>query len=133
MGSIALVEAIDLMIELAAEQPVTNIFIDALDECDIRNQHDLIANMQRLLADAKGLIKVFISSRNDRNLVDWLSEYPNTEMAMSKTKDDIEHFVKVAVDQRVNNRPRRLLPNGPISDSVSAEVKKRLSNQAQGM
>jgi len=58
-------ESIELIIGLAAARPVTYIVVDALDECSPETRGVLLRGLEKVIDDAKTLIKVFVSRREE--------------------------------------------------------------------
>ena len=86
-----------------------------------------------ILQESQSLVKIFVSSRNDADLVCWLRDYPNKEVLSSDNQLDLEAFVDNEVDKRVDGRPRRLLRARQISDALRDDIKQTLKTQARGM
>ena len=59
-GPLRLEESVELIIQLANRENA--IVIDALDECDPTVRHRLLSGLTRVIKEAPGLVKVFISS-----------------------------------------------------------------------
>ena len=70
----------------------TTIVIDALDECDKTSRADLLQALERIVHYSSNLVKVFMSSRNDQDIVRHLEHYPNIEITASKNQADIVNF-----------------------------------------
>jgi len=70
-------ETVEVILQLAEINPAT-IIIDGLDECDPSQRQDLLDSLQTLLKRADNVIKIFVSSRDDHDLVHRLSQTPNT-------------------------------------------------------
>ncbi len=71
----------------------TTIVLDALDECNPSSRVKLIETFQLLLDKAEKPIRLFISSRPDRDIRECFLEKPNIEIQARHNKSDITTFV----------------------------------------
>jgi hypothetical protein len=93
-GSLCLEESCALTIQLTEQYPLTIIVIDALDECDPGKRGDLLRALEQILQKSTSLVKIFVSSRDDRDIVFRFQHYPNLEIKSDRNSDDIAAFVK---------------------------------------
>ncbi|RYP43836.1 hypothetical protein DL768_009643 [Monosporascus sp. mg162] len=105
-GSLRIEESCALIMNLAEHYPLTTIMIDALDECDPRKRLDLLKALEKILRESSGLVKIFVSSRDDQDIVFRLQRYPNLEIKSDRNSDDIAVFVK--------NEAGRLIGDGVL-------------------
>ena len=91
-------ESCDLILELIEQYPMTTIVIDALDECDSEKRQCLLDAFERILQDSFGLVKIFVSSRDDQDIVCTLREYPNLDIVSDRNTVDIESFVRTETE-----------------------------------
>lgn len=103
-GSLQMNESLNLILQLIEEYPLTTIFIDAMDECDPLKRLGLLKALERILRDSPRLVKIFVSSRNDQDLVLRLNSYPNLEIESQKNGIDIARFVKDQAEQLIHDR-----------------------------
>jgi len=82
------------------------IFIDALDECNPETRSDFIDALERILQTSKNIVKIFISSRNDQDIVFHLKHRLNLEISSNRNCDDIANFVEAET--------RRLIQKGKL-------------------
>ncbi|KAF5499783.1 hypothetical protein CGCF413_v006068 [Colletotrichum fructicola] len=68
------------------------IVIDALDECNPGTRDILLDTLEYLLNASACLLKVFVSSRNDQDIVYSLQKYPNLTLSSDCNTADIELF-----------------------------------------
>ena len=106
------------------------IVIDGLDECDSTRRQDLLLAMQRLVQYSKRLLKVFISSRDDNDIVSSLRTCPNVSISVTDNSKDIGRFVDSHVEKAIQEK--RLLC-GNVSDGLKLHIIKTLSEKAGGM
>jgi hypothetical protein len=76
--------------------------IDALDECDPGKRRDLLKALEKILQESSGLVKIFVSSRDDHDIVSRLQHYPNLEIKSDRNSDDIAVFVKEQTERLIN-------------------------------
>ncbi|KAL9634405.1 MAG: hypothetical protein Q9164_004107 [Protoblastenia rupestris] len=113
-------------------RPVTHILIDGLDECDADLVFEIIEGFEAILGRTESLVKIFISSRNDLDLVRWLQNHPNKEILSSDNQNDIDRFVNIEVDKRIDGPIRRFRPK-KVSDDLREHIKATLKAEANGM
>ena len=115
-----------MIIALTEHRPLTTIAIDALDECE--KVDDLLDALSQIVRNSSGLVKVFVSSRDD--LVCQLQDYPNLEVEANHNQDDIASFVHHEISRMI--RTKRLL-HGLVPVSLKEDIKRTLCEKAQGM
>jgi hypothetical protein len=102
-GSLRTQESCALIIQLIEQYPLTTIVIDALDECDPRKRRDLLEKLEQILRESSGLVKIFVSSRDDHDIMYRLQHYPNLEIKSDRNSDDIKVFVKDQTEQFIKD------------------------------
>ncbi|KAG8824798.1 hypothetical protein FRC18_010442 [Serendipita sp. 400] len=107
----------------------TTIVIDALDECDNHTRHHLFKALTTIVKP-QSLVRIFVSSRDDQDIVQHLNGRKNIRIDASKNTEDIRRFVqneiKVAIDEK------RLL-RGNVKQELKELIIDKLQNSAQGM
>ena len=129
LAKLTLEETVKLVLALLQNDPAT-IVIDALDECDPSQRHDLLIALIEIINQSANLIKVFVSSRNDNDIVRQLAESPNIFINASDNGDDIKKFVQSEVD--ISIKRRRLL-GGDVSKELKDRIVCVLLEKAGGM
>jgi len=129
-GPLRLEESVDLIIELTTIYSLTTIVIDALDECDRKTRYKLLGALTSIVQRSPGLVKIFVSSRDDRDVVLHLQKSPNLYIKASNNKRDIFRYVQAEIAQAISQK--RLL-DGTVSPELTQEIIGTLSKQAQGM
>ena len=125
-------ESRDLITKLIEYYPMTTIVIDALDECNPEKRELLLDTIESLLQDSSlGLLKVFLSSRDDQDISCTLREYPNLDLVSSRNSADIEAFVMEETDRLV--RKQRLLRNSRAKESLKVLIIEEVARAADGM
>lgn len=93
-------------------------------------RHRLLSGQSRFFKEAPGLVKVFISSRDDKDITLRLVNLPNLYITTIHSSHDMGQFVRSEVDQAIKDK--RLLNEYPSADLVDAIIG-RLAEQAQGV
>lgn len=91
-------ESCELIISLTEFYPMTTIVLDALDECDAERRSILLDSLERILQESAQLVKFFVTSRDDQDIVWSLANYPNLRISSTRNAGDIAVFVKNEVD-----------------------------------
>ncbi|KAM0407431.1 hypothetical protein ACHAPD_012238 [Fusarium lateritium] len=130
-GSLQLHETRALIMRLSESYPTLTIIIDALDECDPATRETLMAAMEKILQDSSCLVKIFVSSRDDQDIVHKLRHYPNLELSSEKNARDIDKFVELETCRFINSG--KLLRYSSDRDKLSQKIKERVASEAQGM
>ena len=123
-------ESAALIVELTQHRPLTVVVIDALDECELTARDDLLDAFLNILQGSSSLIKILVSSRDDRDITCQLSGCPNLKISANKNEADIHRFVDEEVGRLI--REKRLL-SGKVSDDLEQQIKCVLRSEAQGM
>jgi hypothetical protein len=122
-------ESLRLILALLESDPAT-IIIDALDECDPYQRHKLLDALDRIIQESASLVKIFVSSRDDNDIVCLLTLSPNVVICAVDNGEDIKRFIDSEVDQSI--RHKRLLI-GKVSEELKNQIKTTLTRGAQGM
>lgn len=116
--------------------PKTTLVLDALDECDLdgyseggRNAPDtryrLMETIYYLLSEAKQPLKVFISSRPDRDIRRRFLGEPSIEIEANQNKEDIRCYVNKEITRHENW--------GTMSPVLREEIVTVLLDRSQNM
>jgi hypothetical protein len=130
-GKLSLDETRDLIIRLVDEYPLATIVLDALDECDPGRRADLLDVLEHVLQDASSLVKIFISSRTDQDIVLRLESYPSLEIDPERNHVDIRRFVETETKTLIQRK--RLLKLSQKQETMRDIIITELSEQARGM
>ncbi|KAG4437473.1 hypothetical protein IFR05_007028 [Cadophora sp. M221] len=122
-------ECAEVVIELLHQNPVT-IVVDGLDECDPTRRQDLLDMFQQIINDANNIVKIFVSSRDDHDIVHRLSQVPNLYIGAVNNKEDIESFVTCRVSEAISKK--RILC-GNVSQDLRNTIVETLIRKAEGM
>ena len=129
-GPLSLQESISMLIRLTAKRRLSFIIIDALDECNRQERGHLLDALSEIMKESTGIVKIFISSRDDMDIVRSLAGGPNVLISAKSNQDDISTFVNIEVDKQIQKK--RLLA-GLVSETLRHRIKQVLCDQAQGM
>ena len=129
-GPLSLQESISMLIRLTAKRRLSFIIIDALDECNRQERGHLLDALSEIMKESTGTVKIFISSRDDMDIVRSLTGGPNVLISAKSNQDDIAAFVNIEVDKQIQKK--RLLA-GLVSETLRHRIKQVLCDQAQGM
>lgn len=122
-------ETVDVILALLETNPAT-IVIDALDECDPHQRGELLDALSTIIRDSASLVKVFVSSRDDGDIVCQLADLPNVFIQASDNKADIERFVRTQVAEAIQ---KKRLIRGNVSEQLKGQIIETLIDGAQGM
>ena len=128
-GPLRLDECVYLIIKLTEQYTSTTIIIDALDECDVSTRHSLLTALSSIMQHGSST-KIFVSSRDDKDITLQLSDLPNLYIKTSNNAKDIDRYVHAKVEQAVADK--RLL-DGNVSMATVQLISDTLTSKAQGM
>jgi hypothetical protein len=131
LGSLQIEESCSLIIRLIEQYPLTTIVIDALDECNPEKRHDLLKALQSILRESPTLVKIFVSSRDDYDIVFRLQHYPNLEIESNRNSDDIVAFVKDQTEQLIEEG--KLLQLSDSQTEMKELIVRKVIDSACGM
>ncbi|KAK9773016.1 putative NACHT domain-containing protein [Seiridium cardinale] len=103
----------------------TTLVLDALDECDPESRAELTKTVEILLSQSKRPLRIFISSRPDRDIKTQFSLRPNIEIQAKHNEKDIEQFVN-----------EEIIKHGSwqyMSSSLRKEIVTTLLSRSDGM
>lgn len=83
---------VDIILSVLKENPGT-IIIDALDECDPVERYNLFESLDKIVEHSSNVVKVFLTSRADGDIVCRLNNTPNIYIDAQKNKLDIQRFI----------------------------------------
>lgn len=130
-GSISIEESTNLIVSLSDYYAVSTIIVDALDECNSESRYQLLDALEDILQQSSGLVKIFVSSREEGDLVCELRDYPSLRISSDRNSRDIELFVRTETTRLVT--AGRLLRNSQAKDDLREKIMTRLLVGANGM
>ncbi|KAK4118030.1 ankyrin [Parathielavia appendiculata] len=129
--SLRLQESRDLILQLAKHYPVVIIVIDALDECNPATRRQFLIAMESIVRDCSSLVKIFVSSRDDQDIVYKLQDYPNLELSSDKNRDDIAKFVESETNSMIESGT--MLRYSTSKEELRQKIIKEVTSGAHGM
>ncbi|KAL8728836.1 MAG: hypothetical protein Q9166_005153, partial [cf. Caloplaca sp. 2 TL-2023] len=114
---------------ITQEDPIM-IIIDALDEVEETAREDLFDALERIIQGSQNVVKVFVSSRNDGDIVERFSESPNITIKQEMNHSDIGQFIESKVTQAM--RSKKLL-RGKVSSALRDDIMSTLAAGARGI
>jgi hypothetical protein len=130
-GPLRMDESRALILQLVEHYPLTTIVIDALDECDPEKRDDLLEALEEILQRSSQLVKIFVSSRDDQDIVCHLQDYPNLELESNKNMDDIASFVRAETEDLIKRR--KLLRFSTKKEELKISIIDKVTKGASGM
>lgn len=82
-----------LLFELLGEYPTVTLVVDALDEADQDDRQELLDVFSRFLKKSPNILKIFISSRDNLDIVLSLEGSPNVYIEAEDNESDISSFM----------------------------------------
>ncbi|KAE9569561.1 hypothetical protein CGMCC3_g14333 [Colletotrichum fructicola] len=106
------------------------MIIDAIDESNRDTRQDLLDFLVSLL-EASTIMKVFVSSRDDRDIVYKLDKYENLYLSSERNSEDIELFVRLETSRLVSKGS--LLRGSSRKEELRDKIIFELISNAHGM
>jgi hypothetical protein len=98
-GKLTFQECAKLILDYVNIYPQTTLVLDALDECNPQTRKQLIEVFDSLVTESSKPVKIFISSRPDRDIKTRFQSGPNVGIQATDNHQDIAKFVKSKIDQ----------------------------------
>ncbi|KAF4629419.1 hypothetical protein G7Y89_g8726 [Cudoniella acicularis] len=118
-----------ILVEIFKDNPAT-IVIDTLDECDPDQRHNLLSALDIIITESASLIRVFVSTRNDGDIVCQLENSSNIFIRASDNSADIEKYVTGQVFEAIK---KKRMARGKVSKELEQQIIDTLIGKAQGM
>ena len=115
---LSILETVGLILDLTSEGS-TSIVIDALDECNPSNRQLLLESLDELLYESSGIIKIFVSSRDDGDVCCRLEQSPNLYISSTLNGADIDRYVDDGVSRAIEGKR---LAGGRVSDRLKSAI-----------
>jgi hypothetical protein len=130
-GQPQLDQSLKLIMQLIKFYPQTTIILDALDECDPATRLDLLRALEHILQHSCSLAKIFVSSRNDQDIVMQLNGYLNLEIDSRRNSNDTAQFVNAEVERLIKDG--KLLRNSKFKDDMKGMIIRKVTEDAAEM
>jgi hypothetical protein len=115
-----------MLVELSDMYPAVTFIVNALDEVAETGRLSLVDGLVQVMQDSRSLIKIFMSNRDNMDIVARLKDIPNIRIRASDNTADITRFIHQELD-------RAKLLTGKISSSLMGKIAESLTHGAQGM
>lgn len=129
-GDLRLDESQNLILELTKSCRRMFIVIDALDECEKSTRHLLLQVLQYILNNSVGQVKVFVTSRDDDDIVLHLDGSPNVYIRPNDNSNDINNFIETEIERCISEKK---LLRGSVTPELKELIISTLIDGAHGM
>ena len=119
-----------LIVSLLDIYPQTTIAIDALDEIDRKSRKPFLEALSTIAQASRNLVKIFVSSRDDDDIILQLEAVPNLYVDAADNAGDIERFIHREINSSID---RRMLLRGEVDDQLKMQIISALNEKADGM
>ncbi|OCK95346.1 uncharacterized protein K441DRAFT_557014, partial [Cenococcum geophilum 1.58] len=123
-------ESTQVLIELINIYPSVTFVLDALDEVNPMDRLELLDALNKIAQNSESLVKVFISSRDNIDIVMHLKDSPNLYISATDNWKDINAFLTTSSNQRLD--AVKLL-HGKLPSSLRDKIATTLISGAHGM
>jgi hypothetical protein len=110
---------------------MTNIVLDALDECRAELRGALFDTIEAIVQRSDGLVKIFLASRDDQDIVFNLGQYPSIAITADLNGNDILSFVCAETESLIKRG--RLLRNSSAREEMNTLIIEKAVSRAEGM
>ena len=110
----------------------TYVVIDALDECEEAERKELVMALKSHVALKHYVVKVFVTSREERDLAWMFSGTADFQINADDTALDIQPFVEIKVEECINNG-EILGGKGNVTPELRQDLVNTLVMKADGM
>lgn len=117
-------ESHNMLVSLLDIFPRTTIIIDALDESDPIERCRLLEVLNNVVQSSAGVVKIFVSSRDDVDIQLRLEKVPNLYIEAQDNEEDIKRFINREMADSIKNGRLTRLPAEVKDKIVSTLVSK---------
>ena len=110
----------------------TYLVIDALDECEEAEREELVLALKSHTALKSYVLKVFVTSRDEKDLARMFSKTSDFRIDADDTALDIRPFVETKVETYINNG-NILGGKGNVTPELRKDLVDTLVSKADGM
>ena len=110
----------------------TYVVIDALDECEEAERKELVKALKSHVSLKRYVVKVFVTSRDEKDLARMLSGTSHFQINADDTALDIRPFVEIKVEECINNG-EILGGKGNVRPELRQDLIDTLVGKADGM
>ncbi|KAM0268809.1 hypothetical protein ACHAPA_004739 [Fusarium lateritium] len=130
-GPLRLERSKALVLQLLEQYSSATIVMDALDECNPDTRETLLETLEDLLKESPCLLKIFVTSRTDRDITYKLNNYPNVCLSSDRNTPDIDLFIESETDRLIEKG--QLLRDSNRKNELRDLIINTLTYRAQGM
>ena len=123
-------ECQNLIVSLLDIYPRTTILIDALDEIDRQSRKPFLVALNTIAQASKNLVKIFVSSRDDDDIILKLQSVPNLYINAADNAGDIERFIHREINNSIDGCT---LLRGDVDGQLKSQIVSTLVEKADGM
>jgi len=117
-----------LILQLTNICPQTTIVIDALGECRPKMRKELIRSIKQIVEESKNLVKVFISSHDEYDIVTKFNSFVRIEV--NDNSGGVRRYVNEKVTELIEDED---LLMGSVSTELRDLICSTLGDRADGM
>ncbi|OQE31088.1 hypothetical protein PENFLA_c002G03105 [Penicillium flavigenum] len=122
-------ECTNLILNILGANPAV-IIVDGVDEVEEHRRHELLNELIRIRDESASVVKVFLSSRENSNVMAGLQDASMLRVQDTDTRQDMEVFVEHCVSTSISARN---LLDGNVSDDLRHKLTQLLLNRAGEM
>lgn len=123
-------ESQELLVKLANIHIRTVVCIDALDELEPTTRLHLMSALKYLIDNSTNLIKIFVTSRNDTDILNELEMFPRIDVEPTDNNNDIIKFVRERIEFNIDHK---LLLEGAVSEDLKKRIHDSICERSDGM
>lgn len=117
------------ILSIAKDEPLT-IILDALDEIEESGRGELFDALERIVQESLNIVKIFVSSRDDGDIVDRFERCPKIRVDDMLNGNDIRDFIGFKVNEAIVSKK---VLRGKVSKSLRDDIASVLAQKAHGM
>ncbi|KAH9889111.1 hypothetical protein F4778DRAFT_753995 [Xylariomycetidae sp. FL2044] len=125
-GQLTIPRCTKLLTDLSGLYADVYLLIDGLDETDESTRRELMEALDKVITGSKSVVKVYIASRDDRDIKEMYGERNHLRISATDNQEDIERFV-------VDKMERSAWCRENMTTELRAEVIGVFRTKSQGM
>jgi ankyrin repeat domain-containing protein 50 len=110
--------------ELLKAYAKSTLIVDGLDECDLKTRHELINVLDDVKRGSESLVKIFIASRDDSDLMQQYEYGRNLQIHSKYNTRDIQEYV---LSRMTENKLFK------VSEATKYEILETIGRKSRGM
>lgn len=121
-------EIVSMLCSAISLNAAVTIILDGLDECEQEAKEQMIAFLERLTFLGPTVIKLFVSCREEDNILRSLTKFARVHVTPTALENDIKSFISGSVRSRIKGGQLRLR-----DPKLEQEIVSELVDKANGM